>query len=140
MRERLQQMEEAPLTTTTAREASSNPVVPAGYTPIWGARETGAASGEALVQSFFAALSRVDTNRIMQLWQTTASRTDGRFSDPNYDDVRTQNRSFESMASFYDNVASVTGGASATRVTYSVISRDLLTVLSQAEKKKSDGE
>jgi len=68
-------------------------------------------------------------DRIMQLWQITATRTDGRFSDPNYDDVRTQNRSFESMASFYDNVASVTGGASATRVTYSGISRELLTVL-----------
>ena len=38
--------------------------------------------------------------RIMQLWQITPTRTDGRFSDPNYDDVRTQNRSFESMASF----------------------------------------
>jgi len=68
-------------------------------------------------------------DRIMQLWQITPTRTDGRFSDPNYDDVRTQNRSFESMASFYDNVASVTGGASPTRVTYSGISRELLTVL-----------
>ena len=68
-------------------------------------------------------------DRIMQLWQITARRTDGRFSDPNYFDVRDQNRTFASMAAFYENVASVTGGASATRVTYAGISRDLLDVL-----------
>ena len=70
-----------------------------------------------------------EPDRIMQLWQITAHRTEGRFSDPNYGDVRDQNRSFESMAAFYENVASVTGGASATRVTYAGISREMLSVL-----------
>jgi putative ABC transport system permease protein len=65
----------------------------------------------------------------MQLWQITARATEGRFSDPNYDDLRDQNRTFESMAAFNENAASVTGGASATRVTYAGISRDLLKVL-----------
>lgn len=68
-------------------------------------------------------------DRIMQLWQITARTTEGRFSDPNYDDLRDQNRTFESMAAFYENVASVTGGASAIRVTYAGISRDMLKVL-----------
>lgn len=67
-------------------------------------------------------------DRIMQLWQITARTTEGRFSDPNYDDLRDQNRTFESMAAFYENVASVTGGASAIRVTYAGISRDMLKV------------
>ena len=68
-------------------------------------------------------------DRIVQLWQITPRNTEGRFSDPNYGDLRDQNRTFESMAAFYENVASVTGGASATRVTYCGISRELLTVL-----------
>jgi putative ABC transport system permease protein len=68
-------------------------------------------------------------DRIVQLWQITARATEGRFSDPNYDDLRDQNRTFESMAAFNENAASVTGGASATRVTYAGISRDLLKVL-----------
>jgi predicted permease len=68
-------------------------------------------------------------DRLMQLWQITARTTEGRFSDPNYDDVRDQNRTFDSMAAFYDDVASVTGGASAVRVTYAGISRDWLRVL-----------
>ena len=68
-------------------------------------------------------------DRIMQLWQITTRRADGRFSDPNYDDVRRGNRTFASMAAFYENVASVTGGASPARVTFAGISRDLLTVL-----------
>ena len=70
-----------------------------------------------------------EPDRIMQLWQITSRRTDSRFSDPNYDDVHKANRTFESMAAFYENVASVTGGASPARVTYSGISRDLLIVL-----------
>jgi putative ABC transport system permease protein len=70
-----------------------------------------------------------EPDRIMQLWQITARRTEGRFSDPNYGDLRDQNRTFESMGAFYENVASVTGGASATRVTYAGISRGMLTVL-----------
>jgi predicted permease len=69
------------------------------------------------------------SDRIMQLWQITARTIEGRFSDPNYDDLRDQNRTFASMAAFYENVASVTGGASAVRVTYAGISRDVLTVL-----------
>jgi predicted permease len=68
-------------------------------------------------------------DRIMQLWQITARSTEGRFSEPNYDDLRDQNRTFESMAAFYENMASVTGGASAVRVTYAAISRDMLKVL-----------
>lgn len=68
-------------------------------------------------------------DRIMQLWQITARTTEGRFSGPNYDDLRDQNRTFESMAAFYENVESVTGGASAVRVTYAGISRDMLNVL-----------
>ena len=68
-------------------------------------------------------------DRIMQLWQITAGTAEGRFSDPNYDDLHEQNRTLESMATFYESVASVTGGASATRVTYAGISRDLMKVL-----------
>jgi putative ABC transport system permease protein len=68
-------------------------------------------------------------NRIMQLWQITARTAEGRFSEPNYDDLRDQNRTFESMAAFSEDMASVTGGTSAIRVTYAGISRDLLKVL-----------
>ena len=68
-------------------------------------------------------------DRIMQLWQITARTTQGQFSDPNYDDLRDQNHTFESMAAFSVNVTSVTGGASPVRVTYAGISRDMLQVL-----------
>src|SRR5918996_5717319 len=68
-------------------------------------------------------------DRIMHLWQLTARSSEARFSDPNFDDLRDQNRTFESMAAVYGNLASVTGGASAVRVMYAVISRDMLKVL-----------
>jgi putative ABC transport system permease protein len=55
------------------------------------------------------------SNRIMAIFEVTTKGTWSRFADPNFDDCRDQNHSFEAMAKYYANIASVSGASQPTR-------------------------
>jgi putative ABC transport system permease protein len=67
-------------------------------------------------------------NRIMAIFEVTSKGTPNRLADPNFDDFRDQNRSFQAIAKYNDNVASVSGTSQPTRTTVAVVSPDFLKV------------
>jgi predicted permease len=71
-----------------------------------------------------------EPGRIVQLWQVGEKGGQGQFSDPNFDDVRTQSRSFVSLAEFTSSsVVSVTGTPEPVRVRGSEVTSDFFAVL-----------
>jgi putative ABC transport system permease protein len=54
-------------------------------------------------------------DRIVHLWQIGTRGTRGNFSDPNYEDVRDQTRSFAALAQYNANITSVVGGEAPVR-------------------------
>jgi len=73
-------------------------------------------------------LPYVDSNRIMAVFEVSSAGRPNRVADPNFDDFRDQNRSFQAIAKYNDDVASVSGGAQPTRTTVSSVSPDFLKV------------
>ncbi|MFI5007294.1 MAG: ABC transporter permease, partial [Solirubrobacterales bacterium] len=49
------------------------------------------------------------SDRIAAIWEVNGRGTFSRLADPNFDDFRDQNRSFESVAKYNAGVASVAG-------------------------------
>ena len=70
-----------------------------------------------------------EPNRIMAIFEVTSKGRPSRVADPNFDDFRDQNRSFQAIAKYTDNVASVSGGSQPTRTTVAAVSPDFLKVL-----------
>jgi putative ABC transport system permease protein len=70
-----------------------------------------------------------DPNRIMAVFEVTSKGRPSRVADPNFDDFRDQSRSFQAIAKYSDNVASVSGGSQPTRTTVAAVSPDFLKVL-----------
>src|ERR1700732_2308263 len=58
-----------------------------------------------------------DSSRIMAVFEVNSKGTWSRLADPNFDDFRDQNRSFQAIAKYNDNTASVSGASQATRTT-----------------------
>jgi putative ABC transport system permease protein len=58
-----------------------------------------------------------DPNRIMAIFEVTSKGRPSRIADPNFDDFRDQSRSFQAIAKYSDDVASVSGGSQPTRTT-----------------------
>ena len=56
-----------------------------------------------------------DPNRIMAVFEVTSKGRPARLADPNFDDFRDQSRSFQAIAKYSDNVASVSGASQPTR-------------------------
>src|SRR6476661_4948630 len=50
-----------------------------------------------------------DPNRIMAIFEVNTKGTWSRLADPNFDDFRDQNHSFEAIAKYSANIASVAG-------------------------------
>jgi putative ABC transport system permease protein len=69
-----------------------------------------------------------DPNRIMAVFEVTSKGMPSRVADPNFDDFRDQSRSFEAIAKYGDNVASVSGASQPTRTTVADVSSDFLKV------------
>ena len=69
-----------------------------------------------------------DSNRIMAVFEVTSRDRPSRVADPNFDDFRDQNRSFQAMAKYIDNIASVSGASQPTRTTVANVSPDFLKV------------
>ena len=58
-----------------------------------------------------------DSNRIMAVFEVTSKGRPSRLADPNFDDFRDQNRSFQAIAKYSDYVVSVSGASQPTRTT-----------------------
>ena len=69
-----------------------------------------------------------DSNRIMAVFEVTSKGRPSRLADPNFDDFRDQNRSFQAIAKYIDNIASVSGASQPTRTTVASVSPDFLKV------------
>ncbi|MGC2831267.1 MAG: ABC transporter permease [Candidatus Acidiferrum sp.] len=69
-----------------------------------------------------------DSNRIMAVFEVTSKGRPSRLADPNFDDFRDQNHSFQAIAKYNDNAASVSGAAQPTRTTVASVSSDFLKV------------
>ena len=69
-----------------------------------------------------------DPNRIMAVFEITSKGRPSRLADPNFDDFRDQNRSFQAIAKYTDDVASVSGASQPTRTTVASVSPGFLKV------------
>jgi predicted permease len=69
-----------------------------------------------------------DPHRIMAVFEVTSKGRLSRLADPNFDDFRDQSRSFQAIAKYSDNVASVSGASQPTRTTVARVSPDFLKV------------
>jgi len=73
-----------------------------------------------------------DPDRIVAIWEVNQRGTWSRLADPNFDDFRDQNHSFEAAAKYSDWIASVAGPAAPTRSRIAVVTRDFFKVLAVA--------
>jgi len=73
-------------------------------------------------------LPYTDSNRIMAVSEVNSTGGWSRLADPNFDDFRDQNRSFQSIAKYNDNIASVSGASQPTRTTVASVSPGFLKV------------
>lgn len=71
-------------------------------------------------------------DRLTAVWEVNPRGTLSRLADPNFDDFRDQNRSFQAMAKYNAWTASVVGPAGPTRTRLSFVTRDFLRVLGVA--------
>jgi len=69
-----------------------------------------------------------DSNRIMAVFEVTSKGRPSRLADPNFDDFRDQSRSFQAIAKYTDDVASVSGASQPTRTTIAAVSPEFLKV------------
>ena len=70
-----------------------------------------------------------DANRIMAIFEVTSKGHPSRLADPNFDDFRDQNRSFQAVAKYTSDVVSVSGASEPTRTTIAAVSPSFLAVL-----------
>jgi putative ABC transport system permease protein len=73
-------------------------------------------------------LAYADSSRIMAVFEVNSKGTWSRLADPNFDDFREQNRSFQAIAKYMDNTASISGASQPTRTTVASVSPDFLKV------------
>jgi putative ABC transport system permease protein len=69
-----------------------------------------------------------DSSRIMAVFEVNSKGSWSRVADPNFDDFRDQSRSFQAIAKYNDDVASVSGASQPTRTTVARVSPDFLKV------------
>jgi len=73
-------------------------------------------------------LPYTDSNRIMAVFEVTSEGSPSRVADPNFDDFRVQSRSFQAIAKYNDDVATVSGTSQPTRTPVASVSPDFLKV------------
>ncbi len=73
-------------------------------------------------------LPYADPGRIMAIYEVNSKGTWSRLADPNFDDFRDQNRSFQAIAKYNAIIASVSGGLQPTRSMVASVSPDFLKV------------
>src|SRR5882762_3153445 len=73
-------------------------------------------------------LPYTDANRIMAVFEVSSEGHWVHLADPNFDDFRDQNRSFQAIAKYNDNVVSVSGASQPSRTMVASVSPDFLKV------------
>src|SRR5437773_4934233 len=73
-------------------------------------------------------LPYTDANRIMAVFEVNSQGRWSHLADPNFDDFRDQNRSFQRIAKYNHDVVSVSGAAQPTRTIVAAVSPDFLKV------------
>jgi putative ABC transport system permease protein len=73
-------------------------------------------------------LPYTDPNRIMAVFEVTSEGRWAHLADPNFDDFRDQNHSFQAIAKYNDYVVSVSGTSQPSRTTVAHVSPDFLKV------------
>jgi predicted permease len=73
-------------------------------------------------------LPYLEADRIMAISEVTSKGRPSRLADPNFDDFREQSHSFQSMAKYTSDIASVSGAAQPTRTTVAAVTPKFLTV------------
>ena len=71
-----------------------------------------------------------EPNRIMAVFEVTPKGTWNRLADPNFDDFRDQNHTFEAIAKYSANMASVSGATQPTRSMVASVSPEFFKVFS----------
>jgi putative ABC transport system permease protein len=74
-------------------------------------------------------LPYADANRIMAIFEVNSRGTWSSVADPNFDDFRDQNRSFQAIAKYNEDVISVSGTSQPTRTAVAGVSPHFLEVL-----------
>jgi predicted permease len=67
--------------------------------------------------------------QLVQVWQLSDKGSQSSFSDPNFQDIAAQNRSFERLAAYMGGVVPVIGGSEPTRAEATWVTRDFFSVL-----------
>src|SRR5262245_13881102 len=75
------------------------------------------------------ALPYSDPDRIVRVWEQSPNGRRMNFADPNFDDFRAQNDTFEELAVFASGLSSVSGGAEPVRVNVAEVSSGFFKVL-----------
>jgi len=70
-----------------------------------------------------------DSSRIMAVFEVNSQGGWSRLADPNFDDFRDQNRSFQALAKYHGDIVSVSGASEPARMTVAGVSADFLKVL-----------
>ncbi len=70
-----------------------------------------------------------DSNRLMAVFEVNSNGGWSHLADPNFDDFRGQNRSFQTMAKYNSDAVSVSGASQPSRTMVSSVSPDFLKVL-----------
>jgi putative ABC transport system permease protein len=73
-------------------------------------------------------LPYTDSNRIMAIFELSSKGHWSHLADPNFDDFRDQNRSFQAIAKYNDDVVSVSGTSQPTRTAVAGVSPEFLKV------------
>jgi putative ABC transport system permease protein len=69
-----------------------------------------------------------DADRIMAVSEVNSNGRPSRLADPNFDDFRDQNHSFQSIAKYASDTVSVSGASQPTRTTVAAVTPEFLTV------------
>jgi predicted permease len=73
-------------------------------------------------------LPYTDANHVMAIFEVSSQGHWIHLAEPNFDDFRDQNRSFQAIAKYNDGVVSVSGASQPTRTTVAAVSPDFLKV------------
>ena len=68
-------------------------------------------------------------NQIVQLWEASASGHRMNFTDPNFEDIRSQSQSLQGLAEFGSGVESISGGSEPTRTEVASVSQDFFPLM-----------
>ena len=68
-------------------------------------------------------------NQLVRLWELNAIGHPASFTDPNFEDLRSQNHSLEGLAEYRALQASVSGGSEPTRTIVANVSRDFFSLM-----------